>query len=208
MALKSPAGRPELAYNAQAPKIWYTTRSMSPPTILIPGQPTPPKSVPIYTARGNAIPNCQSDELTGLNWKDIRQLYKDNTNNATVHFLAESCARYNCHGLTFGSRRAEIDGENSTISMILNEDCFVALKTSEPVQPGDIAIYYDEDGDIQHSGIVAEIRVSTFGAPVPFVWSKWGKGPEVVHSANSGEYNSCSIVFYRKRRCTNCRCHI
>ena len=56
----------------------------------------------------------------------------------------------------------------------------------------------DNDGDIEHSGIVLEVRQSVgFDIPVPIVCSKWGGGAEVVHVYSDCPYSPVNVRFYR-----------
>jgi hypothetical protein len=98
--------------------------------------------------------------------------------------------KYNCHGLTFGSRRTWIS-KTSEIVKILEDDEYhkVAL---ENVMAGDIVVYV-ENGDAEHSGIVIESRPGF----VPMILSKWGPAHEVIHRVNDCPYNSSEITYYR-----------
>jgi hypothetical protein len=81
----------------------------------------------------------------------------------------------------------------------LSEDDYTEVRR-EDAQPGDVIIYMstDGDGDIEHSGIVLELRPAIgFDVPVPIVCSKWGGGAEVVHPYNYCPYNPTSVRFYR-----------
>src|SRR2546430_14604689 len=78
--------------------------------------------------------------------------------------------RYNCHGLTFASRRTCVLDENE-ISRILQEDGYEPVGR-EAVLPGDIAVYYSNNGSsIDHSGIVVSAPEGPGG--VPMICSKW-----------------------------------
>ena len=46
---------------------------------------------------------------------------------------------YNCHGLTFGSRRAEL--AFADVAIVLEEDDYTEIDRTE-VLPGDIAVYF------------------------------------------------------------------
>jgi len=96
--------------------------------------------------------------------------------------------KYNCHGLTFGSRRTWIS-RASEIAKILKDDEYHSIEIKE-VMPGDIVVYF-QNGDAEHSGIVIE---SGF---VPIVLSKWGPAHEVVHRVNDCPYDSMQIAYYR-----------
>jgi hypothetical protein len=64
--------------------------------------------------------------------------------------------------------------------------------------PGDIIIYLnpENDGDIEHSGIVIE-KGSERTLGVPIVCSKWGSGREYVHLASHCPYTFAKPKYYR-----------
>jgi len=96
--------------------------------------------------------------------------------------------KYNCHGLTFASRRTWI-WKPQEIQKILRDDEYEEVPVQE-VLPGDIVIY-DQQGDAEHSGIVMS------RGPVPIILSKWGTAHEVVHRVNDCPYDSMRITYYR-----------
>jgi hypothetical protein len=100
---------------------------------------------------------------------------------------------YNCHGLTFASRRTRIWTDNA-IKLILTEDNY-AIVEKEFVLPGDIVVYYNA-GDAEHSGIVVEAQ-----SPMSIrVVSKFGSGNELVHWLyDVAPYDTSDIKFYRIR---------
>jgi hypothetical protein len=70
------------------------------------------------------------------------------------------CNTYNCHGLTFASRRSNL--EFSEIFQILEEDDYQHVDRKD-VMPGDIVVFISTGqikgstpGDVEHSGIVVE----------------------------------------------------
>lgn len=100
--------------------------------------------------------------------------------------------RYNCHGLSFASRRTVI-WEASEIAKVLADDGYVEVKDFRRVLPGDIAAYTSQLGDIEHSGIV----VSVDALFVPSILSKWGMCHEVIHKLAECPYDSSNVKFYR-----------
>lgn len=106
--------------------------------------------------------------------------------------------RFNCHGLTFGSRRTAIY-DDADVIRIIREDGYKAITTLADVLPGDVALYFADDGSIDHSAVVVSMA-GNLG--VPFVVSKWGpNGPEVYHLATSCfEYSINDIRYYRVER--------
>jgi hypothetical protein len=106
------------------------------------------------------------------------------------HRPVKPSRKYNCHGLTFASRRTWIDSP-AEIAKIIKEDEYEEVPF-EKVMAGDIAIYY-VDGDAEHSGIV----VSVNELKVPIILSKWGPYHEVVHPVSRSEYDASNIRYYR-----------
>lgn len=127
------------------------------------------------TALGNPVPNVQDTQI-GM---PMAGPYFD----SIIHHLSVKRTppdpRYNCHGLTFASRRTKII-DDAQIRQILVDDRYVAVERAL-VLPGDVAVYFADDGSIEHSAIV----VSTPSPPlhIPRVCSKWGFLGEVVHLA-------------------------
>lgn len=109
---------------------------------------------------------------------------------AADHTRGVASASYNCHGLTFASRRTGI-ADAGVVRAILQEDDYIKVDRSN-LKVGDTVIYIDADGDITHSGIVVE--VPDFGAKV---LSKWGECHEVIHAMGDCPYNDTTKEFYR-----------
>lgn len=89
---------------------------------------------------------------------------------------------YNCHGLTFLSRRARLTDEKE-IRKVLDDDEYENIDIAKTM-PGDIVIYYDGDAEITHTGVV--VRVAEGVIPMPYILSKWGDAGEYEH-----RYNNC-----------------
>ncbi len=104
---------------------------------------------------------------------------------------------YNCHGMTFASRRTAID-ETEAVRTIINEDAYDELPVGE-VLPGDIIVYFSPEGDVEHSGIVAQVVRGPGEVLTPLVYSKWGKGSEVLHAWGDCPYVP-NVRYYRIRR--------
>lgn len=100
------------------------------------------------------------------------------------HRPTNASLRYNCHGLTFASRRTAII-ESATIQAIFLDDGYAEVDWQDVVA-GDIAIYL-EQGDFSHSGIVVSVDRSGI-VPVIWVLSKWGHAHEVVHKLHECPY--------------------
>ena len=164
---------------------------------IIIGVPMPEyPEIVLQTRRGNDsnVRNSQINEP--LSSKDLHdsEIFKRSHNFAT--FRTGPCGYYNCHGLTFASRRTRIF-EAADISKILYDDNYV-LVDEKDVLPGDIIMYY-RNGDPQHSGIVIYIPMQQEPIEYLKILSKWGSSHEVVHLLKDCPYySSCdSILFYR-----------
>jgi hypothetical protein len=114
------------------------------------------------------------------------------------------CNTYNCHGLTFGTRRAGI--EFADVPLILEQDDYTEIDRAE-VMPGDVAVYFSTGkggtivGDIEHSGLVVE---RTQLGNVKLV-SKWGYGDERVHFLTDCPYDAGNVRFFRINDCPRTR---
>jgi cell wall-associated NlpC family hydrolase len=127
----------------------------------------------LQTAKGTDIPNSQQTEISRQerNW-----LANFLAKHRQAEFRTGFIPRYNCHGFTFASRRTRV-WDTSYIQRILDDDDYSRVETND-VKPGDIVIYYGDDGDPTHSGIVVNNDPPLH---VPIIVSKWGNGPEVIH---------------------------
>jgi hypothetical protein len=143
------------------------------------------------TAKGEPILNSQE---TIINHPLAAQALVDRIVHPSL-LRSNPNPRYNCHGLTFGSRRTAIL-EDSEVTHILQQDGYRVIPLSA-VLPGDIAIYYAEDGTIDHSAVVVSKPDAI--THIPFVYGKWGViGPEVFHLATEGpDYAISDIRYYR-----------
>jgi len=100
------------------------------------------------------------------------------------HRPTRASLRYNCHGLTFASRRTSIT-ESTAIQSILVDDAYVEVDWAE-IAAGDVVLYL-EQGDFSHSGIVLNVDRSGI-VPVIWILSKWGHAHEVVHKLHECPY--------------------
>jgi hypothetical protein len=118
---------------------------------------------------------------------------------------------YNCHGLTFLSRRAWMD-ESTPVDpfrLLFADDDYEGIPV-ERILPGDIAVYYKREkgsllvggrreevrGSIQHTGIVVQIDRGT-NPPRIWILSKWSDLGEYLHTLDNCPYAG-SVVFMRE----------
>ena len=81
---------------------------------------------------------------------------------------------------------------------MLAEDCYTEVP-SRAAMPGDVILYLDQKGDIEHSGIVVSEPMTTSGpvVHVPRIVSKWGMWREVIHLVGDCPYYTMNTKFYR-----------
>jgi hypothetical protein len=141
--------------------------------IIIQGKPAY-KKIALETRKGNSIDNCQgSDFSASQTIPDYSNKYKA----ATMRNAPNCC--YNCHGMTFASSRTKVFDES--IEMILADDGYTEVEPDDAL-PGDVILYYNEKGEICHSGIITT-KPSEGLLGYPWVVSKWGILNEVYHLA-------------------------
>ena len=91
---------------------------------------------------------------------------------------------YNCHGLTFASRRTCVDPVE--VTKILSDDGYLSVVVPEVPRPGDIIVYFNSrSGDVEHSGHVVSIDKSLG----PIILSKWGTLREYLHPVMTCPYD-------------------
>ena len=160
-------------------------------------------TIELRTRANNAIENTQVWQHSKLEWHLLDE-HLDRFKNAER--VSEACPVYNCHGLTFGSRRTQV---GLPIVSILEDDGFDPIASEKDVRPGDIVIYSDARGEVSHSGFVVwrnKISLAP-GADtvIPMVWSKWGKGYEMIHAVRECPYLDTEgdiFTYYRLKRWT------
>jgi hypothetical protein len=147
--------------------------------------------IALETRCRNKIPNYQSNELAIFESNQF-DIYK--RKYILVNYRTAAIPFYNCHGMTFASRRTGIHDINF-LRKILEDDGYIEVSSNE-IKEGDVALYYSRSGDIEHSGIVVETPKHG-GIFIPRIYSKWGKGFEVVHSIAECPYDATNVKYYR-----------
>ncbi|QCB54275.1 hypothetical protein E5675_07395 [Sphingopyxis sp. PAMC25046] len=155
----------------------------------------------LHTRQSNQVgnicdPNARTHGITAVS-DDYKRRYP-----TAFHRSTEPTDTYNCHGLTFGARRTRIY-RPAEVRKILADDGYHEVFPPH-VEPGDIIVYFDEQGDADHSGIVVEIAKraddSALLVPTPKVLSKWGSCHEVVHFFNDCPYSLRTIRYFRMKQ--------
>ena len=149
----------------------------------------------LQTATGHDIPHTQNSELDESEVRKLPLFYKKYGPD-----LVERTAPtgfYNCHGMTFASRRAWVYGEGNIINFILQDDSYEEVPQSV-VLPGDIILYFGEGNEgVIHSGVVVE--VSQFLRGIYKIYSKWAQSAEFLHWAHQTPYGYNVKLFRVKR---------
>lgn len=156
--------------------------------------PDPEDSIAIKTRSNKRIKNANYGKITPLIASEIKD-YRRRFPPTSVHRRTEAIICYNCHGMTFGSRRSRIF-DSADIRLILNEDGYESIQRRD-VTPGDIILYVKQNGDIEHSGVVVYTNLDQ----IPFcpgdngdvnnflILSKCGFGEEIIHRETMCPYN-------------------
>jgi len=146
--------------------------------ILLPGETS---SIALETSKGKPVENVQHATILpqDRHWDDVFA-----KKHLSAKPRAQMTGRYNCHGLTFGSRRTRIYSHLEVIK-IIHDDGYKMIDMQNVIE-GDF-ILYCEEGEYIHSGIVIT-RPSQEDMWNPLVLSKWGSGREYIHRANDCPY--------------------
>ena len=150
-------------------------------TIVLPGAPVPSPAVVVTTRRGTPIvttvPVPPSPHLARIRsdyW--LQKFPPGHTLN-----LRSLTGPYNCVGLPFASRRAEISPIH--LDQILREDFYFRLSDGARALPGDLVVYIDDSsGEKNHVAVIIGISFDPRANPKYRVLSKWGSDPEFEHS--------------------------
>lgn len=147
----------------------------------------------LETRRSTAIANIfdESEPTPGelLAADDLKKRHPTATHRPT-----QVCYGYNCHGLTFASRRTQVY-KTSCVTNILEEDGYDKIEKQD-VLPGDVCIYRDDNGEVSHSGIVIGVNTDLL-IPRIKVLSKWGAAHEVLHFEEDCPYVPADLSYYR-----------
>ncbi|MCI0695142.1 hypothetical protein L0337_24425 [candidate division KSB1 bacterium] len=147
-------------------------------------------SIRVQTRKANDIQNEQSLLISEFERSQFPIFIKK---HPKAKLRALPTGIYNCHGLTFASRRTMIYDPNE-IWKIIKDDNYVRVEQIQAL-PGDVVLYLSVEGDVEHSGIVISEPEPNFY--LPKVWSKWGKYYEVIHYVNDCPYEKSNIQYYR-----------
>jgi hypothetical protein len=157
-------------------------------------------TIELRTRSNTAIDNLQVWEHSRMEWNQLAEPLARFTKAERV---SEACPVYNCHGLTFGSRRTQV---TPSVLPILEDDGFDPVSEKE-ARAGDIVLYSTARGEVIHSGFVVARKPIELSPghqfSIPIIWSKWGKGFEMIHAVSECPYlddEGNSTSFFRLKR--------
>ncbi len=146
------------------------------------------QSHPVFARDGSPIP-AGVDANPSPNAVSLAEQQVGSVLLAAVRRLQPPTGQYNCHGLVFASRRANIPpvGVDVDVDALLVKDGFVRLPNGPAPQVGDVVAYRTDKGEVEHTGFVS--RVELLGnTPVVWVWSAWGGLGEFEHKPRDCVY--------------------
>jgi hypothetical protein len=154
------------------------------------------RNLRLDTAQGNHIANEQGEGVfTHGERVRFADMDRDYGLSPDFRIRTEATPLYNCHGLAFAGRRTGIH-DNETIHQLLSEDAYREVQP-ESVLPGDVLVYFDDQGQPEHSAIVVDAPRDPRLIFVPLVVSKWGNYREIIHRANRCPYSFAKVRYYR-----------
>jgi hypothetical protein len=136
-------------------------------------------SVRLSTARGRHIKNIRRPPLSPAIMKEAMRMHTGSHPSIKLRSLS---SEYNCMGLVFASRRAEVDVDE--LQIILEDDGYVQVTEGNAAR-GDIVVYRGGDNSPLHVGVVYDHTPDVETAKwKTFVLSQWGRDGEYFHVAN------------------------
>lgn len=147
-------------------------------------------SIHLETSKRSIIDNYQVLELSLLE----HHLGKEYEEYAFAVPRSSMSPLYNCHGMTFASRRTCIDN-SVEIRKILQDDGYKQI-IQKDILSGDIVLYIDSDNEIVHSATIVNVD-KTNALPTIRVVSKWGKWKEYIHDLHNCPYPDTKKEFWR-----------
>lgn len=151
-----------------------------------------PMTIRLETSKRSGIRNFQGCEISEFhrNWnEEIKKTYPRVTPRTDMSAL------YNCHGLTFACRRTRIEETNDVLRILLDDHW--AEVDLQDVLPGDIVVYFSEEGEANHSGLVVTYDQDS---KLPMICSKWNLGGEYIHAISD-----CPDIYGPVKKFYRCR---
>jgi hypothetical protein len=160
------------------------------------------KSIGLQTRKGRDIRNLQKPQILPHRVRLTEGFILDafpEVDRMLLQMRREPTATYNCHGLTFASRRTGIY-DLDDLKLILLDDGYKRITDEQDVRVGDIVLYMDLDNLPVHSGIVVTVADQWIGDVfLPTVLSKWGEGGgEYLHRVDNAPYRNVRYHYFRE----------
>ena len=155
-------------------------------SLLILGDHEIPTSINMETSKNHKISN---EQFRTSNLFEITNEIRFESKFESK-FQGQPTKIYNCHGLTFASKRTGVFLD-SAINLILNDE-YREIKDKKDVLIGDLVIYY-QSGSILHSALVVNIEKEPINIKV---LSKTRVYKEIVHYLQYSPYG-LEYKFYR-----------
>ena len=152
-------------------------------------------SICLQTRKGNNIENEQIFESPANEEAFEEGLRKRYGNDIDIRRPATPV--YNCHGMVFASRRTKI-WKPEEVAKIISDDGYEEISNLNNVRPGDVVVYYSDDGDAAHSAVVIQQPMKYLKNPK--VISKWGSSFECIHHLYNCDYPTQNIKYYRMQK--------
>ena len=146
-----------------------------------------PGSIPLFTRTGREIPNLQDLDVRREKAELCVRRYRERYQAAEIRRWPTG--QYNCHGMTFASRRTGIWADAPRlVRLILEDDGYRRIGPTE-VREGDLVVYHEGD-TIEHTGVILAVETDDrlIGGQALRVMSKWSWGGEYVHYVKDCPY--------------------
>jgi hypothetical protein len=154
----------------------------------------PLESLCLYTDKGRRILACEPSGNPEWSYLELeaREAFFLNYHKLTTKLIrtAGPDRSHNCHGWTFAGGKCWLS--NRDVDIILDDNGYQAV--TDP-QPGDLVIYRDANGVVEHSGVVA----AKGKGDMVFVESHWGWLGRYIHPVGVQQFSPDS-KYYRSQR--------
>lgn len=161
-----------------------------PPSLMPPGNRVLNEQSVLETDEGKYLPVYTWDLQSG-DFNEYGQACDEYyLQHYAIEQVSQASLQTNCHGWVFGGGLCLLSGEQ--VKQILVDHKYYPVL--QPI-PGDVIIYFDDDGGVPHSGIVSNI--TTEGEVL--VESKFGLGARYLHTPEAQPF-STSYSFFRTDR--------
>lgn len=153
--------------------------------------------LPLATRRGRQIPNDRRMERPPVAMREAKDLVLATHPSATLRSLTSV---YDCMGMVFAARRTTV--ATDVLQMILEDDEYHRLSSSDQVSIGDIVVYRDSQGIATHVGLVVQAGpIRQDGTRDIFILSQWGANGEYFHRVDDvSPYLGTPTEYWSDRR--------